>query len=442
LPDNVTTNRAPKFGRANQVNWRTYPHLSAGRRYWPPASTYPATGSSLHYAPANLEFRMSHRDEFSRKTKQALALRAAYLCSFRGCQRPTSGPSDESSQAVSMIGKAAHIHAAAPGGRRYLASMTPKERRDFSNGIWLCPIHADVIDKDEVTFTADDLRAMKRKHEANCAERQRNAARSGEPVPDLIAIGPDVAFCGEFLGADHSEWSFLLQNFVEGDVHALLAFVERFERTPAIDRYVLVNCLGDGRVLRSAPSMTKEKTGDYIVRCPVLPSADRIRAADLPTDFALSEKHDLTLKGGTIATVSGVAALPQRVKTCLSHQKGESPFHRDFGTRFAEYYRVLSGSKWFEHFLKLEVIRQAAIPYLDPLGNRQYTPLQCVERVFGIEILADAPANNWLPIRVDLDVKGIGRWQRELSVCVPKELVRRPSIDELLAGPAVYSATH
>jgi hypothetical protein len=141
------------------------------------------------------------------------------------------------------------------------------------------------------------------------------------------------------------------------------------------------------------------------------------------------------LEGGDLATVSGVDALPQRVKTCLSHQKGESPFHRDFGTRFAEYYRLLSGSPWFEHFLKLEVIRQAAIPYLDPLSHRQDTPFQCVERVFGIQLLADAPVDNWLPIRVDLDVKGLGRWQREISICVPKEPITTPSFEELLAGP-------
>jgi hypothetical protein len=106
-------------------------------------------------------------------------------------------------------------------------------------------------------------------------------------------------------------------------------------------------------------------------------------------------------------------------------------FHRDFGTRFAEYYRLLSGSPWFEHFLKLEVIRQAAIPYIDTTMNRQYTPLLCVERVFGIAILADTPTKSWLPIRVDLDVKGVGRWQHDLSVCIPQEPIRRPSIDDL-----------
>jgi hypothetical protein len=123
---------------------------------------------------------------------------------------------------------------------------------------------------------------------------------------------------------------------------------------------------------------------------------------------------------GRWAEVSGLDALPQQVKTCLSHQKGESPIYRDFGTRFAEYYSLLRGSPWFERYLKLEVIRQAAIPYIDTINKRQFTPLLCVERVHGIEVLADAPTKNWLPVRIDLDVKGVGRWQHELSVCVPQ----------------------
>src|SRR5208337_2388743 len=111
---------------------------------------------------------MSHRDEFSPKTKRALQLRAGHLCSFRGCLQPTAGPSHESPEAVNMTGRAAHIHgtASGPGSRRYLTSMTPKERKDFSNAIWLCAYHADLIDNDEATYTADDLRAMKREHEA------------------------------------------------------------------------------------------------------------------------------------------------------------------------------------------------------------------------------------------------------------------------------------
>ena len=364
---------------------------------------------------------MSNRDEFSEDTKRKVALRANHQCSFRGCPQPTSGPSDESSEAVNMIGKAAHIHAAAPGpgARRYLASMSREERTHINNAIWLCANHADLIDRDEVTYTADVLRAMKSDHEAKCAERQRNALSAGETVPDLVAIGPNIVFVGEFLGVEADVWSFHLRNFVDGDVHALITLAERYEQTGTIDRYVLVNELGDGRTLRDKPSITRETTGGYMVRCPVFPSADRIRAADLPKSWALSESHDLVVQGGNWAMVSGLDALPQQVKTCLSHQRGESPFHRDFGTRFAEYYNLLAGSPWFDRYVKLEVIRQAVIPYTDLTNNRQYTPLLCVERVFVVEILASAPTNNWLPIRVDLDVKGVGKWQHDLSVYIP-----------------------
>jgi hypothetical protein len=41
-----------------------------------------------------------------------------------------------------------------------------------------------------------------------------------------------------------------------------------------------------------------------------------------------------------------------------------------------------------------------------------------------------------MPIRVDLSVKGLGRWQHNLSVCIPPEPIRRPSFEELLAGPS------
>jgi hypothetical protein len=336
---------------------------------------------------------VSNRDEFAPKTKRALALGAGYTCSFRGCHRPTSGPSEEAPDAVSMTGKAAHIHAAAPGGPRYLAAMT-------------------------------------------CDRQHRQGDRKGKSVEELIAVGPGIVFCGELIGADHRVWNFSLQNFVDGDLHAFLTFIARYDTVPPMDRYVLVNSLGDGRVMNGAPALKKWQDGHYEISFPVAQGAERIRAADLPTDLALSDAHDLFVaEDGNIAVVSGVDSLPQKIKMCLSSQKGESPFHRDFGTRIAEYYRLLGGSPWFEQYLKLEVIRQAAIPYIDPLDSRHYTPLLCVERVFGIKPLADAPTKNWLPVRVDLEVKGLGRWQHELSICLPKDEVQHPAWDELTPGP-------
>jgi hypothetical protein len=81
-------------------------------------------------------------------------------------------------------------------------------------------------------------------HEAYCAARQRNATLAGESIPDLIAIGPDIVFVGEFFSPDNAEWSFHLRNFVDGHIHTLIAFIERYEQTGAMDRHVLVAANG------------------------------------------------------------------------------------------------------------------------------------------------------------------------------------------------------
>jgi hypothetical protein len=118
---------------------------------------------------------MSNCDEFSEKTSKAVAVRASWHCSFTGYGKPTVGPSEESSDAVTMIGRAAHICGAAPGRgtRRYVASMTPEERAGIDNAIWLCADHADLIDRDDATSTVEMLHAMKRQHEVLCATAVR-----------------------------------------------------------------------------------------------------------------------------------------------------------------------------------------------------------------------------------------------------------------------------
>jgi hypothetical protein len=219
---------------------------------------------------------------------------------------------------------------------------------------------------------------------------------------------------------DASGWSIQVRHFVDGNPSLLIGFIDQFETSPTSDRYILVNALGDGRVLLSAPALKKNGEG-YLVKCPVAPGFPRIEAQRLGSDYAISPTtDDLYLDNKrNIARVSGVEALPQRVRSCLSMQRGESPFHGDFGVRIAEYFDAFRGSPWLGQLIKLEVIRQAAIPYRDEIQKKDYTPLQCVERVWQVEALADVPENQWLPVRVEFDVRGVGRWQHELKICIP-----------------------
>lgn len=107
----------------------------------------------------------SQRDEFSTAIKETMAKRASQRCSNPDCDAVTSGPHDDPRKAVNL-GVAAHISAAAPGGPRYNPNMSAEERADISNGIWLCPTCAKLVDSDPATYPEERLTMWKRRHEA------------------------------------------------------------------------------------------------------------------------------------------------------------------------------------------------------------------------------------------------------------------------------------
>jgi hypothetical protein len=78
-----------------------------------------------------------------------------------------------------FIGQLCHIEAAEPGGERFNPAMSNEERRGASNLMLMCYPHHRVTNNIP-RFAADDLRAMKAKHEAkysgpNRAMRERVA---------------------------------------------------------------------------------------------------------------------------------------------------------------------------------------------------------------------------------------------------------------------------
>jgi hypothetical protein len=357
-----------------------------------------------------------NRDEFPQHTKNALALRAGHICSFENCGQSTAGPSYEAADAVTMIGVAAHICAAAPGGRRYDPAMTPAERSHISNGIWLCQKCSVIIDRDEVTFTADGLRNMKLKHEAS---RSFNPRPDGAAdADDIIAIGDGIIGVGEFTGVDATGWKARIKHFVLGDALELVSYASNFENVESDGRYVLMNALGDGRVLSGAPAITRNGSAFDVV-FPIHASFARTQAQRVGSSMALSsETDDLFIENGKIARVSGLAALPQNLQTSLGLAMGESPFHSRWGTRISLFYRDFGKSVWLNRLIKMEIIRLASIPQDNRMNNSTHTPLLCVDRVRDVEVLAEGPANQRLPVRIVLDVNGVGRWQHDISIFI------------------------
>lgn len=147
----------------------------------------------------------TNRDDFTAKTKDLAARRVGFLCSKPDCKCHTIGPSRESNCAVSNVGVAAHICAAAPGGKRYDANMTPEERMDIDNCLWLCQTDAHLIDTDDVTYSVELLRKWKKDAEEYAASALADGnflrnyhAGNGDKLTQLEELFKSMIRSGEF----------------------------------------------------------------------------------------------------------------------------------------------------------------------------------------------------------------------------------------------------
>jgi hypothetical protein len=126
---------------------------------------------------------MPRRDDFDKATIDALAKRAAYICSNPDCRALTIAPSSIDEDKFIYIGKAAHITAASEGGPRYDPTLSPEARKSISNGIFLCSNCADMIDKNLGSdFSAQLLYKWKREHEIWVSENlNKRVIKNPEP---------------------------------------------------------------------------------------------------------------------------------------------------------------------------------------------------------------------------------------------------------------------
>ena len=115
--------------------------------------------------------RIRRRADFSSKTRELIAQRAGYRCSFPNCDQITIGPNKHQDKS-SNTGVAAHIYGAATsgGGPRGTGGLSKKELQSPQNAIWLCGHHASLIDKHGgADFPPEKLFSYKALHEARIA---------------------------------------------------------------------------------------------------------------------------------------------------------------------------------------------------------------------------------------------------------------------------------
>jgi len=130
----------------------------------------------------------NNRDDFSPKTRLQIAKRAGWLCSDPSCRRLTVGSNSEGDDEI-MLGIAAHICAAAPGGPRYNSNQTPEQRSAPDNGIWMCRIHAAAIDAKDSKYTETLLYEWKAKAQEYARHLVLHGGTPQSPAVRVLADG-------------------------------------------------------------------------------------------------------------------------------------------------------------------------------------------------------------------------------------------------------------
>jgi len=125
-----------------------------------------------------------------------LAKKVGYRCSNPFCRKSTIGSNADGSGTIN-IGEAAHITAAEVGGPRYNVNLSLAQRKDESNGIWLCRNHAAMIDRDVNFFTEDLLKKWKFDAEKEANERLNGIIPTENVRYYLRIIYDDLKDCSE-----------------------------------------------------------------------------------------------------------------------------------------------------------------------------------------------------------------------------------------------------
>lgn len=132
----------------------------------------------------------SERDDFRKSTIITMAQRVNYVCSNLSCRKHTAGPHANKEKST-LVGIAAHISAAAPGGPRFDANMTSNERKDINNGIWLCANCSIVIDKNPTKYSIQLLQNWKSTAE-QFAKDSIESSNTVIPAPVLEILSAEI----------------------------------------------------------------------------------------------------------------------------------------------------------------------------------------------------------------------------------------------------------
>jgi len=190
--------------------------------------------------------------DFSKKTVDTLAKRAAFKCSNPDCRAATVGPNTDAQKAT-VIGEAAHIYGARSNASRYKADMTDTARADITNGIWLCRNCHKLIDTDEAKYTPEILFRWREIHEEFVATELSGATGHAE-------FEEQASILSQFEGYPHIIRRLVIDK-PDGWEWRLTAELMRHLNKPAFRR---MQDLRDGLYIKKQSHLTSDDVPEWL----------------------------------------------------------------------------------------------------------------------------------------------------------------------------------
>lgn len=358
------------------------------------------------------------RDNFTKETKETLAKRVAWKCSFPGCGRITVGPGHETNVSTLNLGEAAHIHAASPNGPRPNTEMSSAERRSINNGIWMCRTHARLIDADHTNYSASTIKQWKVLAEKNTYKQLMKLEKDPTNTPlTLISIGSRIIFEGLWKSVRNSNWTFEVRDFIVGNIENLKEF-SATQKANFLDSYIVVETQGDGRVLNKDFSWSYDDT-KLQIEVSVKEKAKREDPNNIGGDIVLDENGDLLIENGDLKAVIGVEHAKQLISNVLSMGFGELRYAPTLGSYFSGYYwKFKDKPELLNRLLKLEITRLVSIPTFEPRNPTSQPPLNFINRILNVEMLSSEIHNNRIPVKMRLEWGNGEIWEDTVKIYV------------------------
>lgn len=141
----------------------------------------------------------------SQTTARLLGLKSGNVCAKTGCNQQLTEPATALDPEV-IIGQIAHIVSQSDDGPRADPTMPQDERDAPENLVLLCREHHVVADRQENTYTIEEMRRWKREHEAAVARQMETLAgrmtfAELEIVADAVATTAQTSSSGFSLTA-------------------------------------------------------------------------------------------------------------------------------------------------------------------------------------------------------------------------------------------------